>query len=126
MVARDSQGELRRAEHSAGERPASFLPVYSRNGARLHVRYYDDYIRNGQRLVQESLDAAGEDALAAMREFIEAPANCFEFRLQRGQIFFLNNHVIAHGRSAFVDTSSTDRLLLRFWLRPHGGVAFEV
>ena len=93
---------------------------------RLRVRYYDDYIRNGYRLMQESLDALGSDALAAMRDFVEAPENCFEFRLDRGQIFFLNNHLVAHGRSAFVDAPSTDRLLLRFWLRPHGGVAFEV
>ena len=116
----------RQAEHGAGDRPANFLPMYSSDGARLRVRYYDDYIRNGYRLMQESLDALGSDALAAMRDFVEAPENCFEFRLDRGQIFFLNNHVIAHGRSAFVDTPSTDRLLLRFWLRPHGGVAFEV
>jgi alpha-ketoglutarate-dependent taurine dioxygenase len=116
----------RQAEHSAGDRPANFLPVYSWNGTRLHVRYYDDYIRNGHRLMQEPLDEPGSNALAEMREFVEAPANCFEFRLDRGQIFFLNNHLIAHGRTSFVDTSSTDRLLLRFWLRPHGGVAFEV
>ena len=61
-----------------------------------------------------------------MRDFVEAAENCFEFRLDRGQIFFLNNHLIAHGRTSFVDAPSSDRLLLRFWLRPHGGVAFEV
>jgi alpha-ketoglutarate-dependent taurine dioxygenase len=116
----------RQAEHGPGDRPANFLPVFTWDGARLHVRYYDDYIRNGHRLMQEPLDEAATDALAAMREFVEAPENCFEFTLDRGQIFFLNNHLIAHGRTAFVDTSSGDRLLLRFWLRPHGGVAFEV
>jgi hypothetical protein len=116
----------RQAEHGPGDRPANFLPVYSRDGSRLHVRYYDDYIRNGQRLMQEPLDALGADALAAMREFVEAPANCFEFTLDRGQIFFLNNHLVAHGRTAFTDTGSSERLLLRLWLRSHGGVAFEV
>ena len=40
--------------------------------------------------------------------------------------FFLNNHLIAHGRTSFVDTPDSDRLLLRFWLRPQGGVGFEV
>jgi alpha-ketoglutarate-dependent taurine dioxygenase len=116
----------RQAEHGPGERPANFLPIYSWEGRRLRVRYYDDYIRNGQRLMEEPLDGQGTDALAAMRDFVEAPENCFEFRLDRGQIFFLNNHLIAHGRTAFVDTSTGDRLLLRFWLRPHGGVAFEI
>jgi len=76
--------------------------------------------------MQEPLDQPALDALAAMREFLEAPEHCFEFRLDRGQIFFLNNHLIAHGRSSFVDAPESDRLLLRFWLRPQGGVAFEV
>jgi hypothetical protein len=116
----------RQAEHGADDRPANFLPVYSRDGAGLRVRYYDDYIRKGHELMREPLDAPGAEALEAMREFVEAPENCFEFTLGRGQIFFLNNHLIAHGRSAFVDTGSSERLLLRFWLRPHGGVAFEV
>jgi hypothetical protein len=116
----------RQSEHPAGDRPANFLPVYSRDGGRLRVRYYDDYIRNGQRLMQQPLDASGTDALAAMREFVEAPENCFEFTLEPGQIFFLNNHLVAHGRTAFTDTASSERLLLRFWLRPHGGAAFEV
>jgi alpha-ketoglutarate-dependent taurine dioxygenase len=116
----------RQAEHGAGDRPASFLPIYSWDGTRLRVRYYDDYIRNGQRLMDQPLDAPGSESLAAMREFVEAPENCFEFTLGPGQIFFLNNHLIAHGRTAFEDTSSSERLLLRLWLRPHGGVAFEV
>jgi alpha-ketoglutarate-dependent taurine dioxygenase len=116
----------RQAEHREGDRPANFLPVYTWDGGQLRVRYYDDYIRKGHELMHEPLDAPGAEALAALREFVEAPDNCFEFRLQRGQIFFLNNHLIAHGRTSFVDTAESDRLLLRFWLRPHGGVGFEV
>jgi hypothetical protein len=115
----------RQAEHAADDRPANFLPLYSRDGARLRVRYYDDYIRKGHELMHEPLDARGAEALEAVREFVESPENCFEFTLERGQIFFLNNHLIAHGRTAFVDTSSGERLLLRFWLRPQGGIAFE-
>jgi len=116
----------RQAEHSPGDRPANFLPLYTWNGNTLHVRYYDDYIRKGHELMDAPLDLQGADALAAMRDFVEAAENCFEFRLDRGQIFFLNNHLVAHGRTSFVDAPSSDRLLLRFWLRPHGGVAFEV
>jgi alpha-ketoglutarate-dependent taurine dioxygenase len=116
----------RQAEHEPGERPASFLPVFTWDGTRLRVRYYDDYIRNGHRLMDTPLDETGVEALAAMRDFVEAAENCFEFTLDPGQIFFLNNHLIAHGRTAFADTPSSDRLLLRFWLRPHGGVAFEL
>ena len=46
-------------------------------------------------------------------------------RLREGQIFFLNNHLVAHGRSAFNDSPGGDRLVLRFWLRTHGGIDFE-
>ena len=45
-------------------------------------------------------------ALRVLREFVESPENCFEFRLGQGQIFFLNNHLVAHGRSAFADSGA--------------------
>lgn len=116
----------RQAEHQAGDAPASRLPIYSEGRNGVVARYYDDYVRNGYGLMQERIDEEGERALAALREYLESPENCFEFQLQPGQIFFLNNHRVAHARTAFTDAEGADRLLLRFWLRPEGGTEFEV
>ena len=115
----------RQAEHPPGDTPTSYLPIYSQQEGRVAARYYDDYIRNGYKLANAALDPAGDEALAAMRSFVESEENCFEFRLREGQIFFLNNHLVAHGRSAFEDTPGASRLVLRLWLRTHGGIGFE-
>ena len=101
--------------------------MFAWDGERLKVRYYDDYVRSGYKLMGAELDQEGIDALAAMHAAIEAPENMLEFRLEPGQILFCNNQIVAHGRSAFTETGATPRgrLLLRFWLRPHGGTGFE-
>jgi len=116
----------RQAEHPKDDAPASRLPIYSKGPNGVVARYYDDYVRNGYRLAQEQLDDEGQRALAVLRDYLEAPEHCFEFQLQPGQIFFLNNHRIAHARTAFTDAEGSDRLLLRFWLRPEGGIEFEL
>ena len=115
----------RQAEHPPGDTPTSYLPIYGQQDGRVSARYYDDYICNGYRLANAALDPAGDEALAAMRSFVESAENCFEFRLREGQIFFLNNHLVAHGRGAFEDSPEASRLVLRFWLRTRGGIGFE-
>lgn len=116
----------RQAEHAANEEPCSQHPVFAWDGIKLTTRYYDDYIRNGHRLMKDSLDADGVAALAAMRAVVELPEHNFEFRLEPGQIEFANNHLVAHSRSAFRDpNASKGRHLLRLWLRHDGGIELE-
>lgn len=118
----------RQAEHDPNEQPANWLPVFSRKGDRLSVRYYDDYIRNGYRLMKQEIDPAGLAALEAMREAIEAPHNHLSFRLQPGQLVCAQNMQIAHGRTGFRDPSvktKGGRLLLRYWLRTEGGIELD-
>jgi hypothetical protein len=48
--------------------------------------------------------------------------------LHPGEIFFLNNHLLAHGRTAFRDATAENaggRLLLRFWLHSGSGISLE-
>lgn len=118
----------RQAEHNPNERPANWLPVFSRHNGELSARYYDDYIRNGYRLMEEKIDPAGEAALAAMQEAVEAAENRIAFHLQPGQIICAQNMQIAHGRTGFRDPSvetAGGRLLLRYWLRTEGGIELD-
>lgn len=117
----------RQAEHGEGDTPASWQPVFAWNGERLGARYYDDYVRNGYRLMGATMDETGRAALDAMRAIVEAPETVFEFRLEPGQLFLLDNHRLAHGRSEFRDQGAVagGRLLLRLWLRRTGGTGFE-
>ena len=118
----------RQAEHDPAERPANWLPVFWWDGRQLLARYYDDYIRNGYRLMKQQIDPLGEEALAALREIIEAPENRVAFRLQPGQIVFGQNMQIVHGRTGFRDPAvktEGGRLLLRYWLRRDGGIQLD-
>lgn len=118
----------RQAEHDPSERRANWLPVFDWDGRMLKVRYYDDYIRNGYKLMGEDIDPAGLDALAAMQEAVEAYENRIAFRLQPGELVFGQNMHIAHGRTGFRDPAvktEGGRLLLRYWLRTEGGILLD-
>ena len=118
----------RQAEHDPDETPANWLPVFTRHGDTLSVRYYDDYIRNGYRLIKEDMDPAGLAALAAMQRAVEAPENRIAFRLRPGQVVCAQNMQIARGRTGFSDPSVQSeggRLLLRYWLRTEGGIELD-
>lgn len=116
----------RQAEHPAEESSCSRHPVFAKNGQRLIVRYYDDYIRSGHKLMHEPLDAEAADALYAMREIIESPGYALDFRLEAGQIEFANNHLVAHARTAFEDAErGAGRHLLRLWMRRTGSIDLE-
>lgn len=118
----------RQAEHPPGEVPCSRRPMYAWDGDRPVVRYYDDYVRQGFRLMGEELDAPTDEALIALKSILEDPANFVEFAVQPGQIQFVNNQVIAHARTAFEDSESgedTGRLMVRLWVRSSGGIEFE-
>ena len=116
----------RQAEHPEDEAPCSRHPIYAWDGARLTARYYDDYVRQGHRLMAEPVPAETDEALAAVRDAIEAPGQALELRLEPGQVELVNNRLLAHGRSAFREAGNGGgRHLLRVWVRRGGGVDLE-
>ncbi len=116
----------RQAEHPKGESPCSRHPIYAWNGRRLAVRYYDDYIRQGHRLMNAPLGKKAAAALDAMQAVLEEPENWIEFRLEPGQIECVNNRLLAHARTAFRDRAGVEgRHILRLWVRRTGDIALE-
>ena len=112
----------RQAEHGPDDVRWATHPVFASDGGALVARYYDDYIGNGQRLAGEPLDAEGTDALAALREIVDAPEHWVEFRIEQGQLQYLNNRQVAHSRTAFRDSQEPGfiRHMLRLWNREEG------
>ena len=115
----------RQAEHADGEPPCSRRPIFAAHAGGIEARYYDDYVKQGHRLMQSPLDESTLAALDALRAEIEAPEHCFDFYLRPGQIEFVNNRVIAHARTRFADGSGQGRHLIRLWVRRAGGTALE-
>jgi alpha-ketoglutarate-dependent taurine dioxygenase len=96
-------------------------PVFEFEGGTLASRYYEDYVRNGSKLAGEELDDEGAQALEAMREIVDDPANWVEFRIEKGQLQYLNNRQFAHSRTAFMDAGpGQGRHMLRLWNRDEG------
>ena len=112
----------RQAEHGPGESRWATHPVFADTGGALAARYYDDYIANGQRLASEPLDAEGAEALAAFRDIVDAPDQWVEFRIEQGQLQYLNNRQVAHSRTAFRDSAGPAQVrhMLRLWNREEG------
>ncbi len=64
------------------------------------------------------LSAAEKDALELVNTVANRPELCFEMDLRPGDIQFLNNRLILHGRNDYEDAPELDekRLMLRLWL----------
>jgi alpha-ketoglutarate-dependent taurine dioxygenase len=113
----------RQAEHAPDAPTFARRPVYEHDGhGTLMARYYEDYIHNGQRLAGEPLDDAGQEALLALRGIVDDPDHWVEFRIERGQLQYINNRQFAHSRTAFKDApdGSRRRHMIRIWNRSEG------
>ncbi len=111
----------RQGEHAPDAPRVSRRPVFEYEGGTLASRYYEDYIRNGSKLAGAELDDEGREALEAMREIVDDPVNWVEFRIEKGQLQYLNNRQFAHSRTAFQDAGpGQGRHMLRLWNRDEG------
>ena len=111
----------RQGEHAPDAPRVSRQPVFEYEGGTLASRYYEDYIRNGSKLAGAELDDEGLQALEAIREIVDDPVNWVEFRIEKGQLQYLNNRQFAHSRTAFQDAApGQGRHMLRLWNRDEG------
>jgi alpha-ketoglutarate-dependent taurine dioxygenase len=100
--------------------------VFARDEDGITARYYEDYVVKGQSMAGEPLDAIGTAALAALREIVDAPEQWVEFRIENGQLQYLNNRRFAHSRTGFADRGGmSKRHMLRFWNREEGTMQLE-
>ncbi|MGJ4931612.1 TauD/TfdA family dioxygenase [Bradyrhizobium sp. HKCCYLS2038] len=108
-----------RGDQPSGGRPYYLLPVFSERKGRLFCRLLASYIRSSQRhpdaprltpLQNEALDAVA--ALASQPEY-----NVY-MDLRPGDIQFINNYHVLHGRTAYEDDldAGVRRHLKRLWL----------
>ena len=93
--------------------------VFERPGERLKVRYNRGWIRRGHESVNDPLPP---DTIAALDAFDELAGDdelMLRIRLDPGDLLLLDNTVVLHGRTAFVDHAdpSARRCLVRLWLR---------
>ena len=113
----------RRGEQAPGEEPVTpfRVPVFSWWQGQLSCRYVRSYIET----------AAKEEGRAALTQLESDALNClerltyelaFEFTMDAGEIYLINNYTVLHARTAFENWPEPERRrhLLRLWLRVPG------
>jgi alpha-ketoglutarate-dependent taurine dioxygenase len=117
----------RQAEHAPDDPKTGAQPIFQHDGRSLVGRFNERLIEAGAELAGEPLDAEGQDALEAMRRVVDSPELRVEFRIERGQIQYLNNREFAHSRTDFRDAPEPNRKrhLLRVWTREEGRRTFH-
>lgn len=85
-------------------------------GTRVRTRYMRDWIHSGHAAAGLDVDTQLTEALDRLdQELVAGPLlSCW---LKRGNVIFLNNHIIMHSREAFPKKSS--RLMVRAWIDIH-------
>jgi hypothetical protein len=112
-----------RGEEPPGRRPYYIEPRFSQLGGRLFTQHGRSYVESAQRLPEvPRLTAQQVEALDLMDSLCASDEFRLDMDFRPGDIQFLNNRVVLHSRTDFVDHDdpARKRLLLRLWLRTPG------
>jgi hypothetical protein len=118
-VYRDRRGEI-----PAGMDPWWIMPVYQWHEGDLFSHYSSVYIRSAQRFREaKRLTDAQLELFDVMEEIANDPALFLRMPFAVGDIQFINNHHIFHGRDPYEDWPEEGRRrhLLRLWICPPEG-----
>ncbi len=108
-----------RGEQAPGGKPWYTMPIFSRRGDRLFVRYIRPYIEAARR--HEDAPRPSPVARAAM-DRVDAmcadPSFHLSMTMQPGDMQFVNNYHVLHARDAYVDRRDEGKIrhLKRLWL----------
>jgi hypothetical protein len=106
-----------------GDGPDSFFqcPIYATNDdAKLFAYYGPDYVRSAPRGEHvPDLTAAQVEAMELLENLNNDPRFVLDMSFRAGDVQFLNNYVIMHGRTEYLDypdAPERKRDLIRMWL----------
>jgi hypothetical protein len=108
-----------RGEQAAGGRPFYMFPVFSEHADRLFVRFIPAYVRASQRHAEAPrLSAKASEALDVVSAMARDPKNNVYMDLAPGEMQFINNYHVLHGRTSYEDDAAHGykRHLKRLWL----------
>jgi hypothetical protein len=108
-----------RGEQPADGKPYYALPVFTDWGGRLFCRAIPPYIVASQRHADAPrLTDTQKEALATLVAMAEDPANHMTMELRPGDMQFINNYHVMHGRTAYADDRAAGQVrhLKRLWL----------
>ncbi|HVJ52930.1 MAG TPA: TauD/TfdA family dioxygenase [Aliidongia sp.] len=108
-----------RGEQAPGAPPYYSFPVFTEHRGRVFIRFIPKYIKASQRHPQAPrLSPLEIEAIDTMSDMANEPRFNVYMDLQPGEMQFINNYHVLHGRSAYVDDAASGhkRHLKRLWL----------
>lgn len=108
-----------RGEQAPGKPGWYLMPVFTEHAGRLFIRLIAPYILASQRHADAPrLTEAAREALAWMREAAEGKAYAVQMDFQPGDMQFINNYHVLHGRTPYTDDRAAGKIrhLKRLWL----------
>jgi hypothetical protein len=108
-----------RGEQRPGGKPYYMCPIFTECDARLFARYIRPYIRASQRHPETPrITEAAERAMQRLDEMTDDPQYAVVMELEPGDMQFINNYHVLHGRRPYQDDPATGRVrhLKRLWL----------
>jgi alpha-ketoglutarate-dependent taurine dioxygenase len=108
-----------RGEEGEGRKPWYRMPVFTRRGTRLFCRYIRPYIRSARRHADAPQPSArAKEAMDRVDALCAEPEHHVAMRLEPGDMQFINNYHVLHGRAPYQDDPEGGRVrhLKRLWL----------
>lgn len=95
------------------------FPVFAQSDrpGGILFRYMRYWIGAGHNKAGLPLDAYEQNAFDVLDELLNRPEHVVKFRLEKGDMLWVNNRVLAHNRTAFHDEPGNRRCMQRMWLQ---------
>ena len=109
----------KRGEVKEGEDLTTIAPIFNIENGILNFRYLADYVYSSYALLGEQLSERHKKALKNLDDLLENKKLIVSFDLVKGDLIYVNNLIIAHGRGSFIDHSDKNkkRRILRTWIK---------
>ncbi len=108
-----------RGEEGSGQRAWYTMPAFQRRGDRLFCRYIRPYIRSSMRHADAPRPSVlAEEAMDRVDAICTEPERHVSMRLEPGDMQFINNYHVLHGRAPYADDRAHGKVrhLKRLWL----------
>lgn len=114
----------RQGEHAPEEPPWYTAAVMGVRDGRFACRHIRNHVKSAQLSFAEAprLTDAQLEALDLLDAILARPQTCFRLHFEPGDVQLINNHVVLHSRTEYVDHEEPERKrhLLRLWLAMPG------
>lgn len=111
----------RQGEEAAGEPPFYGQPLFDEENGLLFTKWNRNRVQSAQKIDGvPPLSDTQRETMDVLDEILQRPALMYTMDLEPGDLQILNNHVMLHSRTHYLDFDepARKRLLCRLWLAP--------